>query len=176
VWGSTPATGRVTLATVRELLERDHARLDGLLSAAEAAGSQIDLAAYEEFRARLLRHIGQEEKILLPAARRLRSGKPMDLAAQLKADHAALAALLVPTPTPAILKTLRWLLAAHNALEEGPHGVYAACEALAGPETDLLLDRLRAAGPVPTAAHYDGPRAFAAIDRLVRATGRTPPA
>jgi hypothetical protein len=27
---------------------------------------------------------------------------------------------------------------------------------------------------VPTAPHYDGPRAFAAIDRLLRAAGRTP--
>jgi hypothetical protein len=161
---------------LRELLERDHARLDQLLTTAQASAPQIDLAAYEEFRAGLLRHIGLEEKILLPTARRLRGGEPLQVATQLKADHAAMAALLVPTPTAEILKTLTWLLAAHNPLEEGPSGLYATCEALAGAEADQLLARLHAAGPVPTAAHYDGPRAFAGIDRLLRATGRKPPA
>ena len=160
---------------MREFLEGDHTRLAGLLSAARAGAPDIDLAAYEEFRAGLLRHIGMEEKILLPAARRLRGGEPLEVARQLKADHAALAALLVPTPTREILATLSWLLDAHNPLEEGPSGLYATCETLAGGEAEQWLARLRAAGPVPTAAHHDGPRAFAAIDRLVRATGRHPP-
>jgi hypothetical protein len=158
---------------LRDLLERDHARLDGLLRAA-AAGGNVDPVVYEEFRAGLLRHIGLEEKILLPAARRLRGGDPLEIAPQLKLDHAALAALLVPTPTAAILSTLTSLLAAHNALEEGPQGMYAACEELAGAASSELLARMRAAPPVPTAAHYDGPRAFAAIERLLRAAGRTP--
>ena len=63
---------------LRDLLERDHARLDGLL---RAAGGNIDPVVYEEFRAGLLRHIGLEEKILLPAARRQggdRSGQSSD--------------------------------------------------------------------------------------------------
>lgn len=158
---------------LRDLLERDHARLDGLLRAT-AAGGHIDPVVYEEFRAGLLRHIGLEEKILLPTARRLRGGDPLEIARQLRLDHAALAALLVPTPTAAILSTLTSLLAAHNALEEGSHGVYAACEELADAEVPALLARLRAAPPVPTAPHYDGPRAFAAIDRLLLAAGRTP--
>src|SRR6185312_4393061 len=71
---------------LRELLERDHARLDGLLRAA-AVGGHIDPVVYEEFRAGLLRHIGLEEKILLPAARRLRGGDPLEIARQLKLDH-----------------------------------------------------------------------------------------
>jgi hypothetical protein len=154
--------------SLRELLEDDHARLDGLLKAAQAG----DGVAYEDLRAGLLRHIGMEEKILLPEARRLRGGEPLEIARQLRADHAAMVALLVPTPTPELLATLSWLLAAHNPLEEGPSGLYASCEALAGGEANQLLARLRAAGPVPTAAHHDGPRAFAAIDRLLQATGR----
>jgi hypothetical protein len=158
---------------LRDLLERDHAKLDGLLRAA-AAGGEIDPVVYEEFRAGLLRHIGLEEKILLPTVRRLRGGDPLDIARQLKLDHAALAALLVPTPTAAIVSTLTSLLATHNALEEGPRGMYAACEELTGAATSKLLARVRAAPPVPTATHYDGPRAFAAIERLLRAAGRTP--
>ena len=51
-------------------LAGDHTRLDGLLRWAMTAGGVIDLAAYAEFRAGLLRHISLEEKILLPAARR----------------------------------------------------------------------------------------------------------
>jgi Hemerythrin HHE cation binding domain len=165
---------RVVTLGLRELLERDHARLDALLGAAHPDSGPIDEAAYEEFRGGLLRHIGIEEKILLPAARRLRGGQPLDVARQLRADHGALAALMVPTPTQPIVMTLKRLLAEHNALEEGPAGLYACCEALAQAELPALLARIRAAPPVPTAPHYDGPRAFAAIDRLLGAAGRRP--
>lgn len=163
------------MSALRELLERDHDRLDGLLREAAAGGSAVELPPYEEFRAGLLRHIGIEEKILLPAARHLRSERPLDVTRQLRADHAALAALLVPTPTPSILATLRAVLSAHNPLEEGIEGMYAACEALAGAGLPELVARAQAAPAVPAAAHFDGERAFAAIDRLLRAAGRLPP-
>lgn len=159
--------------TVRELLERDHARLDALLSAAaREPAPAIETSAYAEFRAGLLRHIGMEEKILFPTARRLRGGEALEQARQAKLDHAALAALLVPTPTRDVLRQVQRLLALHNPLEEGPAGIYAACETLAVAEQPALLARLRSAPPVPTAQHFDGPRAFAAIDRLLRAAGR----
>jgi hypothetical protein len=41
-------------------LAGDHARLDGLLRRAMAAGGAVDRAAYAEFRAGLLRHISLE--------------------------------------------------------------------------------------------------------------------
>lgn len=124
-------------------LAADHARLDALLDEAARAGG-VARAPYEAFRAGLLRHIGLEEKILLPAARRARGGQPLALAAQLRHDHAALAALLVPTPTPEILQTLRELLDVHNPLEEGPEGLYAIGDALLHAEADAVLARLRA--------------------------------
>jgi hypothetical protein len=159
--------------TVRSFLEQDHARLEALLDAAAGASAEpIDMVAYRTFRAGLLRHIGMEEKILLPTARRLRGGAPLERAAQLRLDHAALAALLVPTPTFELVGKLRSLLALHNPLEEGPEGIYAECETLAGAERADLLTRLERAPEVPPAAHFDGPRAFAAIDRLLRAAGR----
>jgi hypothetical protein len=159
--------------TVRRLLEEDHARLDALLDAAAgAANGPIDMVAYGMFRVGLLRHIGMEERILLPAARRLRGGAPVERAGQLRLDHAALAALLVPTPTFELVARLRSLLALHNPLEEGPAGVYAECEALIGADQPDLLTRLQGAPEVPPAAHFDGPRAFAAIDRLLRAAKR----
>jgi hypothetical protein len=88
-------------------------------------------------------------------------------------DHGALAALLVPTPTHEIVAQLQGLLAQHNALEEGEGGFYDACVKLVAADEETLLRRIAAAPPVPLAAHYDGPRAFAAIARLMRAAGRT---
>jgi hypothetical protein len=150
--------------TIGEYLEADHRRLDALLAGAIGG----DGAAYERFRAGLLRHIGLEEKILLPAAKRL-AGAPLPQAAMLRADHGALAALLVPTPTPAILARISAILKEHNPLEEGTAGAYAACARLAGDEADAILAQLRAAPEPPLAPHFDGPRAFENIERLVSA-------
>jgi hypothetical protein len=159
------------MGSLAEGMQRDHERIDELL-VRSVAGAAIDMESYEQFRGALLRHIGIEEKILLPAARRARGGEPLPVAGQLRADHAALAALVVPSPTRALVAEIEHLLAAHNQLEEGPDGMYAACEALLAAELDDLLRRLDAAPAVPLAPHFDGPRAFAGIDRLLRAAGR----
>ena len=138
-------------------LASDHARLDGLLRRAMTEASMIDRAAYAEFRAGLLKHISLEEKILLPAAQRWQGGDPLPMAAKLRLDHGALAALLVPTPTPAIIAAIRTVLTAHNTLEEGPGGVYERCEHLAGAEADALLIQLLAAPEVPVAPYSAKP-------------------
>src|SRR5512144_53214 len=109
---------------VARYLSADHDRLDALLQRATAQTNTVDAAAYGEFRAGLLKHIGMEEKILLPAAQRARGGTPLPSATRLRLDHGALAALLVPTPSPAIVATIRRILAPHNRLEEEPGGVY----------------------------------------------------
>jgi hypothetical protein len=90
---------------ISQFLSRDHRRLEDLLNQADADAEHIDAACYAQFRAGLLKHIAMEEKILLPAAQRLRGGIPLPVAEKLRLDHGALAALLVPTPTPAIIKT-----------------------------------------------------------------------
>lgn len=150
-------------------LVRDHARLDALLQRATADSVVVDRSAYEEFRAGLLRHIAMEEKVLLPDARRRRGGAPLPLAPQLRADHAALASLLVPTPTHAIIDAIRGILEGHNLLEEAPDGVYATCEQLAGLEVDDLAARLQAVPEVRVAPHFDGPRVHEHIANLLRA-------
>jgi hypothetical protein len=148
----------------------DHRRLDTFLRRAMTDAEVIDRGAYAEFRAGLLRHIGMEEKILLPAAQRLGGGKPLAMAAKLRLDHGALAALLVPTPTPTIITALRAILEAHNALEEGPGGVYECCEHLVGAEAEALLAELHTAPEVPVAAHADGPQVMDVVRRtLIRA-------
>ena len=153
------------------LLADDHARLDSLLLRATDDPARIDAAAYVAFRAGLLKHIGMEEKILLPAAQRARGGEPLPIAAKLRLDHGALAALLVPQPTPAVVTALRTILAAHNPIEEGPGGLYDTCEELAGAGRDTLLARLRAAPEVPVARHVDGPRVLASAHRALERAG-----
>lgn len=156
---------------VARFLVEDHERLDALLQRAVASPGAIDPTPYGEFRAGLLKHIGMEEKILLPAAQRARGGEPLPVAAKLRLDHGALAALLVPTPTPAIIAALRTILHAHNAIEEGPGGVYEVCEELAGSTAEALLASLRAAPDVRVNAHVDGPRIMDATRRALARAG-----
>jgi hypothetical protein len=156
---------------VAHFLRDDHERLDGLFRRAVARAGTIDREVYAEFRAGLLRHIGMEEKILLPAAQRARAGEPLPIAAKLRLDHGALVALLVPTPTPQIVAAIRTILASHNALEEGPGGVYEVCEELAGTEAEALLASLQAAPEVPVNAHVDGPRTMEAARRALARAG-----
>ena len=154
---------------IYRVLAGDHARLDGLLERAMTEAGAMDRTAYAEFRAGLLKHIGMEEKILLPAAQRVRGGEPIALAAKVRLDHGALAALLVPTPTPVIITAVRTILEGHNALEEGPGGLYEGCEQMAGAEAEALLAQLYAAPEVPVAPHADGPYV---MDVVRRALGR----
>jgi hypothetical protein len=159
--------------SLHRLLQDDHERLAALFDGACRNGA-VDVASFDAFRAGLLRHIGMEEKILLPAAKRLRGGEPLPLARQMKLDHSALAALLVPTPTPALVERLRALLDLHNAMEEEEGGVYAQCDQIARAGRDALLAELQNARPVKLNPYQDTPRALASLERLLRATGREP--
>ena len=135
----------------------DHGRLDRLLEAAISSGEVIDLGSYDRFRRDLLRHIGMEEKVLLPFARTKRAGEPLPVAAALRADHARIAKLLTRAPTLSVVNSLREILARHNPLEEEPGGLYAACDGLAAGEAEEVVARLRAQPEVPVAKYYDGP-------------------
>ncbi|HVH41186.1 MAG TPA: hemerythrin domain-containing protein [Labilithrix sp.] len=145
------------IGAIEAFMTADHARLDRLLERAERKDGTIDLAAYAVFREGLLRHIAMEEKVLLPFARAKRSGTPLPIARALRQDHGRIAKLLVPTPDSALCAELRLLLAKHNELEEGPRGLYATCDALAGDEAGAVVERLGAQPAVPVAPHYDGP-------------------
>jgi Hemerythrin HHE cation binding domain len=154
-------------------LAGDHARLDALLERAAAHTEAIEPSAYAAFRAGLLKHIAMEEKILLPAAQRWRGGQPLPIAAKLRLDHGALAALLVPTPTPSIVAALRAILNNHNIIEEGSGGLYEQCEELAGVEADAILDALRNAPEVRRAPHNDGPNVIEGTRRALAKAGYT---
>lgn len=145
------------IGPIEQFMTEDHVRLDALLERAVPLKGAIDEEAYAEFREGLLRHIGMEEKVLLPEAKRLRGGEPMPIAQQLRREHGRLAALLVPPPTPERCERVREALALHNPLEEGPEGLYAQIDALAGAEGAAIVEKLRAQPRVPVAKYYDGP-------------------
>jgi len=142
------------IGPIERFMVGDHSRLDDLMRRA-MAGEDVDAAAFEEFREGLLRHIGMEEKILIPLLRD--RGAPWPHARVLRRDHGEIAKLLVPTPTMDLCRCLCELLARHNAIEEGDVGLYAACDAASREEAERIVDALRAAPRVPLAKHYDGP-------------------
>ncbi len=146
----------------------DHRRLNRLLLRAIGQPGRIDLPVFEEFRAGLLKHIGMEEKVLLPAARRARGGEQLPLARRLRLDHGAIASLLVPTPTVAVVEKLVSVLTPHNEVEEQPAGLYEQCDELLVAETASLLERLRAFPEVPLAPHSDGPLVERTIENAIR--------
>ena len=145
-----------SVGPIEAMMTEDHVELDRLLVAAERDDGTIDEGAYTRFRGGLLRHIAMEEKVLLPFARAKR-GEPLPMAAQLRTDHSAIAKLLCRSPSRAIIASLREVLGSHNDLEEGPGGLYAACDALAGEEAPAIVARMQAQPAVPLAKYYDGP-------------------
>ena len=136
-------------------LEADHDRLDRLLGEAERTPGAIDLEPFGAFRRGLLRHIGIEEKILFAAAKTARGGDPVPEFDRLRADHARLTALLVPTPTPDIVAKIRAVLVPHNEIEERDGGTYAVCLDALGADADALLERMREVAEPPVRPYYD---------------------
>lgn len=141
---------------IERFMVEDHARIDRLLQTATQA-DPIDELTYGRFRHDLLRHIAMEEKVLLPFAREKNGGTALPIARALRADHGEIAKLLVRSPTRPLVEALREVLGRHNPLEEGPSGLYARCDALAGDDAGTVVALLREQPNVPVAKYYDGP-------------------
>ena len=164
---------------ITRYLTDDHDRLDALLRRALARPGEVDREPFDAFRAGLLRHIGLEEKILLPAARLARGGEPLPLARRLRIDHGAITSLLVATPTATIGAELRTILEPHNVVEEEPGGLYETCDALLADQATELVARMEAC-PAPKLNRYqDGPNvhrtAASALASSARQFDRKPP-
>jgi hypothetical protein len=69
------------------------------------------------------------------------------------------------------VNALRAILARHDAVEEGPDGVYATCERVLGDGGDAVLAELRAAPAIPVAPHVEGARVMAAVRRALARAG-----
>lgn len=155
-------------------LAGDHERLDALLTRATEGSGGIDLEPYSQFRQGLLRHIGIEEKIVLPAIARLQNGRQTEIAQRLKLDHGALVALLVPPPSPGIIVTIRLILTSHNPLEEGAGGIYELAQKLAVDEADELLERIESFPEVPSLPFNDKLGILDVTRRAVERAGYKP--
>ena len=147
-----------------------HRELDNLLLQVGSDGASLDSRAYQSFRELLLRHIRIEERILLPMAER-KQGAALPIAARLRLDHGALAALVMLPPSSRAFRALRALLDAHNPLEESEDGAYARCEGLAGAEMDELLVQIETAPPVPVSPWIDDARIIATAKRALARAG-----
>ena len=155
------------------LMAAEHAHLDELLGKAAGTNGAIDTGSYQRFREGLLRHIRIEERILLPLAERKR-GRALPLAARLRLDHGALAALLMLPPVERALRTIRAVLDAHNPLEEVEGGVYEQCESLVGCEMNELLAQIATTPRVPVSSWVNSPKVFAATQRVLVRAGYDP--
>lgn len=142
---------------LHEFFNADHRRLDTLLKQSMAPAEGIDLEPFGEFRAGLLRHIGMEEKVLFLAASRARHDR-LPIFAKLRVDHGAIASLLVPTPTRAIVNEILSILGPHNVREEESGGVYDICDEALGPiEASRMVMELRDFPDVRLKGYNDAP-------------------
>ncbi|HEU4888444.1 MAG TPA: hemerythrin domain-containing protein [Thermoanaerobaculia bacterium] len=158
------------MSDLHDFLSRDHARLDALLETCMRADRNWQ-ESYEAFRRGLLRHISIEERVLFPELRKRRGTTSLEQ--KLHRDHAALAALLVPPPSPAEIRQIAAILTVHNELEERAGGLYDDVESLSGDELSALMARVHAIPPVRVAPHFDSPLVRNTIEQLVREAAAT---
>ncbi|MCO5230319.1 MAG: hemerythrin domain-containing protein [Chitinophagales bacterium] len=156
---------------LHQFFTEDHRRLDDLLERAIEQADNYQMEYYEAFRTGLLKHIKMEEKVLFPAAQLANGGVPLEKAAQLRLDHGALTALMVPTPFPDLIKVLKYILEIHDRVEEEEGGVYDICESLTAHQTQELLDQLHQIAEVSVHKHNDAPIAWQAAERAVIRAG-----
>lgn len=134
---------------ITRFLSSDHERLHALLAATLDGTDEVRMEPFEQFRAGILRHIAMEEKLLIPRATAALGGERPAIAALLRIDHGAIAALLVPPPTREIVTELRSILARHDRCEEESGGLYEICDNALGVEASLgLVAELREHLPV----------------------------
>lgn len=172
-------TAKPSPGPIARHLAADHRRLDDLLAQSVAAPGEVARAPYDAFREGLLRHIALEEKILFRAAREAQGGEPLAAFRRLRVDHGAIAALLVPPPTRALVQELLSILVPHDALEEGEGGgggVYDLCDRLLGSDAGAVVERMRLYPKVRVAPYRDGPRVLRTAEEALRVSALQFPA
>lgn len=155
-------------------LADDHDRLDRAFQRAVAGPGTVDEEAYREFRQGLLRHIGIEEKILIPLLQPHLDDHGRAMLERIRADHSAIVALLVPPPTRAVVHALHRILDQHNVLEEQNGGFYALAERLDDAAMKDLEERIRNAPQVRSLPNNPDPRVLDATRRALERAGYDP--
>lgn len=156
---------------LHEFFTVDHHRLEALLDRASAKPNEVDMKPYGKFREGLLRHIRMEERILFPAAKTVNEELMKKLIPRFRLEHGALTALMVPSPTPGMIKAIRYVMERHDLAEEEPGGMYDVCEELAHAQVDELLAILKKTPEVPVHPHNDHPIAMRSARRALDRAG-----
>jgi hypothetical protein len=156
---------------ISEYLALDHERIDILLERATLRREKIDLDSYARFRQGLLRHIGIEEKILIPSLHAVLHEESKEVLSKIRTDHSAIVALLVPEPLPGIIAALRDILAKHNELEEQNGGFYEMCTLLSASEIAELTVKIKDAPEVRAMPNNPDPRVLEATRRALERAG-----
>lgn len=154
-----------------DFFTEDHRRIELLLENAVKDINNIQMDDYLQFRIGLLTHIKMEEKNLFLAAQKANGNVPLPLAAQLRLEHGAITSLMVPSPTPDLIKVLKHLLEIHDIKEEEDGGMYDACELLTKEQTQELLSELKSVPQVPVHHHNDASIALEAAKRALLRAG-----
>lgn len=156
---------------ISEYLAHDHDRLDGYLLQALSADGTINTEAYHLFRQGLMRHIGIEEKILIPA---LLSGPHTEIRPaidRIRLDHSAVVALLVPAPSAVIITALRTILTGHNALEEENGGIYERGDLYDPEELRGIAQKMKEFPEVRSLPNNADPKILEATRRALQRAG-----
>lgn len=156
---------------IYDFFTSDHHRLDQLLAEATKDIYAVDMELYGEFRVGLLTHIKMEEKGLFKAAQEANGGALIPLAKQLRLEHGAITSLMVPPPTPELIKVLRFILDSHDLKEEEPGGMYDICANLTKDRTEVLLETLKNFPQTPLHPNRDIPLAWSAAKRACERAG-----
>ena len=159
---------------ITEYLSADHDRLDALLQHTITESDEIDQTAYIQFRQGLLRHIGIEEKILIPALKIDMNAIMKDTVERIHLDHSAIVALLVPPPSPEIISALHKILSRHNELEERNGGFYEQADAYDAQAVQHIADAVKNAPEVKTLPNNSNPVALDAARRALERAGYSP--
>jgi hemerythrin superfamily protein len=156
---------------LHQFFTEDHHHIEELLNKAIEQPGEIKMNYYHQFRTRLLRHIKMEEKTLFPAAKKAGLELMQQLIPRYRLDHGALTALLVPPPTPSLVKVIRYILEKHDLAEEEPGGLYDICEALTHGKTQELLEQLAGTEEVPVHPPNPAPIAMESARRALERAG-----
>lgn len=162
-------TGMIT-----EYLSGDHERLDQLLHHSLISAGGVDEDSYHQFRQGILRHIGIEEKILIPFLQPYLDDTMKKVLERIKLDHSAIVALLVPTPSKQIVAALAAILTRHNDLEEDHGGFYERADTFDPPIVREIVERMKKTPEVKSLPNNPNPKVLEATRRALERAGYDP--
>src|SRR5690625_3641714 len=156
---------------IHNFFANDHKRIDSILEKAIENPEAIDMHLYKQFRIELLTHIKMEEKILFLSAQRANNNQPLPIAKQLRLEHGAITALMVPSPNKDLIKVLLQVFEKNDLEVEETGGMYDMCENVFKEQISTGLQGVAAGTKVPVQPHNDAPIALESAKRALKRAG-----